>query len=227
MQNLYMQLKRLSKAIETYYNKVIDTSYTAKNWQKDSAKIKGDMDSFEKAYKDLSQQINVAKISVDSNCQNTVKKIEPDLENYRRKILPYIGSIREKVSTFNTYDLEESNESNKESEQQVLTMDLMNNQDILKQRRKELEEIHKTAAILKETTDQMVVDVEKQGAQLDEIEANVITSKENAEKAKEQITKADETSRGNRKQMCCLIFIIFVALGGIMAILLSIILNKK
>ena len=149
-----------------------------------------------------------------------------DLETFRKKILPYIGAIKEKVNSFSGYELEKAEEPRKDSEHQVMAMDLMNNQEVLQQRRKELEEIHKTAAILKDTTDQMAMEVEKQGAQLEEIEANVITSKDNAEKAKQEIIKADETSRGNRKKMCCLIFIILVAILGISAILLSIILNK-
>jgi t-SNARE complex subunit (syntaxin) len=226
MQNQYMQLKKLSKSIEGYYNKVIQTSYVAADWRKDKKKIEGEMDSFENQYKDLCQQIKAAEESSDSKFQSTVPKIKTDLETYRRKILPYIGAIKEKVNSFSGYELEKAEEPRKDSEHQVMAMDLMNNQEVLQQRRKELEEIHKTAAILKDTTDQMAMEVEKQGAQLEEIEANVITSKENAEKAKQEIIKADETSRGNRKKMCCLIFIILVAILGISAILLSIILNK-
>ena len=124
---------------------------------------------------------------------------------------------------FTPMEMNESEENNLESNNQIMTMDLMNNKEVLEQRRKELEDIHKTAAALKDTTDQMALDVEKQGAQLDEIEANVIKSNENAEKAKEEIVKADEISRGNRKKMCCLILIIFLAIGDITAILLSII----
>ena len=100
-------------------------------------------------------------------------------------------------------------------------MDLMNNREVLENRRKELEDIHKTAAILKDTTDQMAQDLNKQGAQLEEIEANVITSKENAEKAHKEIVKADEMSRSNRKKLLCLLFIVFVVIGAITAILLS------
>ena len=94
-------------------------------------------------------------------------------------------------------------------------MDLVNNKEVLDKRREELENIHKTAALLKDTTDQMAVNVNKQGAMLDEIETNVITSKENAEKAKKEIVKADELSRGNKKKLLCLLLIILVAIGGI------------
>ena len=107
---------------------------------------------------------------------------------------------------------------------QEVVMDLVNNKEVLDKRREELESIHKTAALLKDTTDQMAVNVNKQGAMLDEIETNVITSKDNAEKAKQEIIKADELSRGNRKRLLCLLFIILVAIGGIAAIVLSLVL---
>ena len=61
-------------------------------------------------------------------------------------------------------------------------------------------------------------------AVLEEIEANVIESKNNAEKGKKEIMKADEISRGNRKRFFCLLCIILVALGGIAAIILSLVL---
>ena len=69
-------------------------------------------------------------------------------------------------------------------------MDLTNNQEILEKRRKELENIHQTAAILKETTDKIAIDLEKQGAILNDVEGNVLEAKENAEKSKQEIDKS-------------------------------------
>ena len=109
------------------------------------------------------------------------------------------------------------------SQQQEQISDLMHNQEILDARRKELEGIHQTAAMLKDTTDKMAQDVQQQGVMLDDIEHNVEVAEENAIKAKKEITKADEISRGNRKRMCCFIIIIAVAIAAITAILLSLI----
>ena len=109
------------------------------------------------------------------------------------------------------------------SSEEGQVLEIMNNQEALQNRRKEIEQIHQTAALLKETTDKMATDVNKQGAMLEEIEANVINAKENAGKAKQEITKADEISRGNRKRLICLIVIILVAIGGITAIILALI----
>ncbi len=213
----------MTKNIENYYNKIIETSYDAKSWQKDRTKVNKDINNFEKLFKELSNKVDESKDSSDPNVLNTINKIQSELEKSKAKIFAYINKIRDKVMNFTPMEMNKSEENNLESNNQIMTMDLMNNKEVLEQRRKELEDIHKTAAALKDTTDQMALDVEKQGAQLDEIEANVIKSNENAEKAKEEIVKADEISRGNRKKMCCLILIIFLAIGGITAILLSII----
>ena len=106
----------------------------------------------------------------------------------------------------------------------MLIQDLANNKEVLDERRKNLEAIHQTSAKIKDMSDAMAKQLDEQGAILDDIEANVITAEDNAAKAKEEIKKADEMSRGNRKKYICLIIIILVAIGAITAILLSLIL---
>jgi t-SNARE complex subunit (syntaxin) len=106
----------------------------------------------------------------------------------------------------------------------MLVQDLQTNKEILEERRKQLEAIHQTSAKIKDISDSMAKQLNEQGAILDDVEQNVETAKDNAVKAKEEITKADEMSRGNRKKMLCLILIIILAVGVISAILLSLML---
>ena len=87
-----------------------------------------------------------------------------------------------------------------------------------------METIHQTSAKIKDMSDAMAKQLDQQGAILDDVEANVITAEDNAKKAKQEITKADEISRGNRKKYICLIVIILVVILGISAILLSLLL---
>ena len=108
----------------------------------------------------------------------------------------------------------------------MLIQDLANNKEVLDERRKQLEAIHQTSAKIKNISDEMVKQLDEQGAILDDIEAKVITAEDNAGKAKEEIKKADELSRGNRKKTICLIIIVFVVIAAIAAILLSLILKK-
>ena len=106
----------------------------------------------------------------------------------------------------------------------MLVQDLQTNKEILEERRKQLEAIHQTSAKIKDISDSMAKQLNEQGAILDDVEQNVETAKDNAVKAKEEIAKADEMSRGNRKKMLCLILIIILAVGVISAILLSLML---
>ena len=110
-------------------------------------------------------------------------------------------------------------------QQQEVVMDLMNNKEVLEQRRKELEGIHKTAAMLKDTTDQMAKDVHQQGVMLDDIENQVANAHDNAVKAKKEISDANDMAKGNSKKLCCLISIILISIGVIVAIVLSLVLN--
>ena len=225
MQASYMQMKKISNEIKNNYEKIIKEEYTDKNWERDGRGVTNTINTFKKLYNDLTNKVNYVKGNSLIKNEGTVSKVEEALESAKKTTLQYIQAINEKTRYYNN-DFEMNNpvEDVPAPQHQEIVMDLMNNKEVLENRRKELENIHKTAAILKDTTDQMAQDLNKQGAQLDEIEANVITSKENAEKAHKEIVKADELSRGNRKRMLCLIFFVFVAIGGITAILLSILL---
>ena len=222
MQASYMQMKKISNEIKNSYDKIVKEDYTDKNWERDGRTVTNTINTFKKLYNDLTNKVNYVKENSLVKNEGTVSKVEEALESAKKTTLQYIQAINEKTRYYNN-DFEMNSPSVEEPApaQQEVVMDSMNNREVLEKRRKELESIHKTAAILKDTTDQMAQDLNKQGAQLEEIEANVITSKENAEKAHKEIVKADELSRGNRKRMLCLIFAVFIAIGGITAILLS------
>ena len=124
----------------------------------------------------------------------------------------------------------ESNNNNNDQENnednlklQIKSQEILNNEEFLKEREKELQEIHKTSAQIKEMTQHMAMQVNNQGEKLELIENNVQTALDNAEAGKKEIQEADKTSKKNRKKLCCLIFIIAVSIGGISAIVLSLI----
>ena len=109
----------------------------------------------------------------------------------------------------------------------MVFQDLSNNDEILKERGKQLNDIHQISAQINDMTKEMSKKVVDQGIILDKVEDNVIKTEKNATEAKKEIIKADEMSRGNRKRMICYIIIISVAILAITGILLSIFLNKK
>ena len=229
MQNLYMQLKKEANSLESDHKRISNIAYNENNWNQEKDKITSKIKSFNKKYEELKRKVEYIKNnSLDSSYQKNLNVYEELLNGkIKTKTLPAINEIKYKVSEYSYTEMMPTQEEEKNTQQQEMIMDLMNDKEILEKRRKELEEINQTAAILKDTTEIMVQEVQKQGEQLDVIEANVITSKENAIKAKEEITMADKMSRGNNKNIYCLIFIIFVAIGGISAIILSLIFGLK
>ena len=65
----------------------------------------------------------------------------------------------------------------------------MTNKEVLEQRGKALQEIHKTADIIKDTIDKMAQDLVQQGEMLDNVEQYVVKAENNAEKADKEIKK--------------------------------------
>lgn len=188
-----MQMKKYGNEIKNSYEKIIKEDYTDKDWERDGKNVTNNINAFKVSYNDLTEKVNYVKENSLIKNEGNVSKIEENLETAKKTTFQYIQAIKEKTRYYNN-NFEMSNPAVDEPvpQQQEIVMDLVNNKEVLENRRKELESIHKTAAILKDTTDQMAQDLNKQGAELDEIEANVIQSKENAEKAHKEITKADE-----------------------------------
>ena len=151
------------------------------------------------------------------------------IDEVEREVSPIVQRLKEKIQYFIPL-VERSFEENKEEEKQKQKMvfqDLSNNDEILKERGKQLNDIHQISAQINDMTKEMSKKVVDQGIILDNIEDNVIKTNKNATEAKKEIIKADEMSRGNRKRMICYIIIISVAILAITGILLSIFLNKK
>lgn len=188
------------------------------------------MTTFEKTNNNLIKGVEYIKEnSLDENNEKIIVKIKELLNKSKATAIPQIQAIKEKTKYFESnFEMDHTEENNNElPQQQEVVMDLMNNKEVLEHRRKELEGIHKTAAMLKDTTDQMAKDVHQQGVMLDDIEAQVANAHDNAVKAKKEITDANEMSKGNSKKMCCLIVIICITIGVIVAIVLSLYFSFK
>jgi t-SNARE complex subunit (syntaxin) len=116
---------------------------------------------------------------------------------------------------------EEQNNEEDHKEEYQYQAQLINNQEMLKVRGEELQKIHKTAAQIKDMTQNMANELQNQAEQLDNIESNVEKAHNNAVEAKKEIETADKISKGNSKRPCCIIIIILIAIGGIAAIVIS------
>lgn len=149
-----------------------------------------------------------------------------------KEIYDRIVSMKNQSENNDGNEIYESNENNnqeniqKDLQIQIKSQEILNREEFLKERAKELQEIHKTSAQIKEMTQHMAMQVNDQGEKLELIENNVQNALENAEAGKKEIQEADKTSKKNRKKLCCFIFIIAVSIGGISAIVLSLIFGK-
>ena len=200
----------------------MNDEYKETDWKKDGRKINLNIKNLDKFKNELKNKLVDEKLinKGDSN----LDKIEEYLQEVEERIVPLAYKINEKTKYFNLEDESQTTVASQNQPQgEMLIQDLANNKEVLEERRKQLESIHQTSAKIKDMTDTMAKQLDEQGAILDDIEANVNVAEDNANKAKEEITKADEISKGNRKKFICIILIVFVAIGGISAIILSLI----
>lgn len=200
----------------------MNDEYKENDWKKDGRKINLNIKNLDKVKNELKNKLVDEKLinKGDSN----LDKIEEYLQEVEERIVPLAYKINEKTKYFNLEDESQTQVASQNQPQgEMLIQDLANNKEVLEERRKQLESIHQTSAKIKDMTDTMAKKLDEQGAILDDIEANVNVAEDNANKAKEEITKADEISKGNRKKFICIILIVFVAIGGISAIILSLI----
>jgi t-SNARE complex subunit (syntaxin) len=216
-------LKRLTPDIKKYYDEIKEENFDQTEWNKKGAKISIDIQSFENLYNKLTRNVERIKDNaLERNYEDTLEQIEPALDS-SRELIEKINAIKEKTRHFSSnFDRTSTQENNfPQIEGQVL--DIMNEQDVLEKRKKELETIHQTAALLKDTTDKMAFDVHQQGEKLNQVEGKVQDAENNAQKANKEIQKADEISRGNKKRLFCLLAIVLVAIGGLVAIIVALI----
>jgi t-SNARE complex subunit (syntaxin) len=226
----YLNLKKASEQVKKDYNKLIKEDFGDQEWKKDGNKINNNLRKYEKMLKDVTRNLEQAKDSGSASEEN-ITTVDEGLDKIRDQYEPMVRAMKEKINQFNI-DMEmdekdgpgENEQDDGQQEQEQVEVNLMNNQEYLGQRRKELQEIHKTAALIKDTTDKMAQDVHQQGEMLNDIEEKVVKTEDNVEKAGKEINRANELSKGNTKRLCCIIWIVIIVIGVVLAVVLSLIL---
>ena len=195
--------------------------YDENQWKKDGRTIYIDLITFYDIKKYLEDKINEEKKikGTDENLQ----MIEELLEEINNEVVPLADEINQKTKYYTLPQEEIINQESKEIAPQgnLMIQNLVNNQEVLEERRKQLESIHQTSAQIKDMSDAIIKQLNEQGVILDDAETKIKIAEDNSKKAKEEITKADQFSKGNRKKLFCIIAIIIVVFIGIVAILLS------
>jgi t-SNARE complex subunit (syntaxin) len=222
----YLGLKKVADQIKRDYNKFMGEDFSDQDWRSEGRRINNNIQKFEKLYQELQDNLENAK-NEDNFDSQTIQTVEDGLRGMQN-IQGNIRAMKDKIASSN-YNIEmlsqENAEENEEDQQQgQVVMNLMQNKEVLEQRGKALQEIHKTAALIKDTTDKMAQDLVQQGEVLDDVEQHVVKAEDNVNKAEKEINRADELSRGNTKRLACIIVIVVVAIGAVLAIVLSLVL---
>ena len=147
----------------------------------------------------------------------------------KKDLIPKINEMRQeerKISEENNdQETKEGENTDQFFQDQLVIQQIQDQGEYLKNRENQLNDIHKNAAHIKSMTDQMVVQLNEQKEKLDTIEVNVEKTNENVNDAKKEIIEADKMQKQNNKKYCCFIVIIFMAIAGITAILLSLLIG--
>ena len=226
----YLNLKKASEQVKKDYNRLIKEDFGEQEWRKEGKKINTNIRKYEKMLKDVTRNLEKARDS-EAASEDNITTVDEGLDKIRDQYEPMVRAMKEKINQF-SIDLEmderegqgENEQDDGQQEQEQIEVNLMNNQEYLGQRKKELQEIHKTAALIKDTTDKMAQDVHQQGEMLNDIEEKVVKTEDNVEKAGKEINRANELSKGNTKRLCCIIWIIIIVIGVVLAVVLSLIL---
>ena len=224
----YLNLKKISDTIKKDHSRLIKEDFGEQEWRKEGKRIDMNIKKFEKMLKEVKRNLENAKDNGSAN-EESISTVEEGLEKIKDTTETQVEQMKEKIGNFDVnFEMENKDEENgnEEDEQQQgqITMNLMNNAEMLNQRKKELQEIHKTSALIKDTTDIMAQKLNEQGEMLDNVEAHVIKAEDNVEKAGKEINKANELSKSNNKRLCCIMILITAAIGVVLAVVLSLVL---
>lgn len=226
-QKLYLDYRKIAEKIKKHYTKIKADTYDEKDWKKDSKTVTKDIKDFEKKLEQMKNNFD----SNDDDDDQFATKYQEEI-NKSNTYEEMVDEIKEKTKDYNVptemADLEgggdnnnDDDDENQAQEQKDIVIDLMANKEILDQRRKDLENIHKTSGMIKDMTQQMNNNLAEQKDILNHIEVNTEKVENNAEKAKEEIKKAEEYQKGNSKRLLCLIVIAAVAVLAVVGIVLG------
>lgn len=224
----YLNLKKISDTIKKDHARLIKEDFGEQEWRKEGKRIDMNIKKFEKMLKEVKRNLENAKDNGSAN-EESISTVEEGLEKIKDTTETQVEQMKDKIGNFDVnFEMENKDEENgnEEDEQQQgqITMNLMNNAEMLSQRKKELQEIHKTSALIKDTTAIMSQKLNEQGEMLDNVEAHVIKAEDNVEKAGKEINKANELSKSNNKRLCCIMILITAAIGVVLAVVLSLVL---
>ena len=239
-----VHLKKEINNISNLHNEIMLIEYKESGFKQDYYKYKKSKKNFLEKLQSIKDSINFLS-ETDVNSNNLQKKKQDCLDQLIEFINKYEESTLEKINEIdkktkkwqenldnlnlkndnNNNDMsesllppEENEEANNEEANQykLQATALLNRNDFLNERDKEIKGIHKISGMINGLSEEMKKNVYEGGINLNSIEEHVENTAQNAEKAEEEINKAKKIEAGNRKKLCCILWIaIFVVLAVI------------
>ena len=239
-----VHLKKEINEISNLHNEIMLIEYKESDFKQHYYKYKKSKKNFLEKLQSIKDSINFLS-ETDVNSNNLQKKKQDCLDQLIEFINKYEESTLEKINEIdkktkkwqenldnlnlkndnNNNDMsesllppEENEEANNEEANQykLQATALLNRNDFLNERDKEIKGIHKISGMINGLSEEMKKNVYEGGINLNSIEEHVENTAQNAEKAEEEINKAKKIEAGNRKKLCCILWIaIFVVLAVI------------
>ena len=201
---LVENLKKVKRDFKDYYLIYDKMDKIFKKYDEDNETFanKFDEDIYEAIYSRV-RLLNDMKIReiYEEVCNNGIDDGDDENENYQQ------------------------NDNNDDIMIQLQDHQIIDKKEYYEKREEDLQKVHQIAGKIKDLTQDMAKNLEGQREKLDTIENHVDEAHDNAVEARKQIIKANQTSKKNTKKLCCIIFIIAVALCGLGAIVISVLVN--
>ena len=234
-----VHLKKEINEISNLHNEIMLIEYKESDFKQHYYKYKKSKKNFLEKLQSIKDSINyLSETDVNSNKlqkkkQDCIDQTIEFINKYEESTLEKINEIDKKTKKWqenldnlnlkndnNNNDMSESllppDENEEANQYKLQATALLNRNDFLNERDKEIKGIHKISGMINGLSEEMKKNVYEGGINLNSIEEHVENTAQNAEKAEEEINKAKKIEAGNRKKLCCILWIaIFVVLAVI------------
>lgn len=245
-----VHLKKEINEISNLHNEIMLIEYTESDFKQHYYKYKKSKKNFLEKLQSIKDSINyLSETDVNTNKlqkrkQDCIDQTIEFINKYEETTLEKINEIDKKTKKWqenldkniskndnNNNDMSESllpPEDNEEVNQYKLQATaLLNRNEFLNERDKEIRGIHKISGMINGLSEEMKKNVYEGGIKLNSIEEHVDHSAQNADKAEEEIKKAKKIEAGNRRKLCCILWIAIFVVLAVIALIYIIIRNMS
>ena len=245
-----VHLKKEINEISNLHIEIMLIEYKESDFKQHYYKYKKSKKNFLEKLQSIKDSINyLSETDVNSNKlqkkkQDCIDQTIEFINKYEESTLEKINEIDKKTKKWqenldnlnlkndnNNNDMSESllppDENEEANQYKLQATALLNRNDFLNERNKEIKGIHKISGMINGLSEEMKKNVYEGGIKLNSIEEHVENTAQNAEKAEEEINKAKKIEAGNRKKLCCILWIAIFVVLAVIALIYIIIRNMS